>query len=135
VCSSDLSALAALDIWVQSLIDFDFAAGTYLTLSSLAFTTPFQEALAWSGFSDPFAPESLSALSGNLISVLLRGEAPSGVMLERPRNWASGGESRHTQKPSSPEMVPLLPDEMMLPAMLAVIVLAGGVLVHLIKRR
>jgi len=79
-----VSGLVSFDIWMQSLVDWEFGVDTYLTLSGLHCSMYFQNALAYSGCSDIFDTDSLSLLCDNIMNVMIYDKAPEGVVLERP---------------------------------------------------
>ena len=83
-----VSALAALDLWVQSLVDFQAATDSYLKLVSLQNDYTFREALRKSGLSDVFKSSAIELLSKNISIVLLEGGNPTGVVPGVPQSYA-----------------------------------------------
>ena len=103
-----VSALASLDLWVQSLVDKNAATDSYLKLVSLHSTQYFGNALQMSGISNIFKRATIDLLCDNIATVLLEGGKPKDVVPGVPQDY-SRLRPKNTAKDS---VIPGLPQEM-----------------------
>ena len=83
-----VSALAALDLWVQSHVDEAAATDSYLKLVSLHNSEYFGNALRKSGLSNIFRQATIELLCENIETILLEGGKPRDVIPGVPQSYS-----------------------------------------------
>lgn len=86
------SALSALDLWLQSLEDWDGAVDTYLDLAAMGMRHPYRETVEAAGLRDIFRERTMRQLAEGIRDRLeAEGRAPGGGSAAALLLWAIAG--------------------------------------------